>query len=205
MKTKVIVFDPAAPADGVTGEAVRAIRAGGLVVFPTETVYGLGGDGGRVEVVNRIYELKGRRWDKPLVRLIADLKEVENLFKKTAHRRLAETFWPGPLTLILEQPDGVRQGFRVPVCLFARKLAAECGVPLVATSANPSGGPEVVSGEEARRLFSGAVDLIVDGGTLAGTASTVLDLTVSPEKILRPGPITQKQIERFCVDFRRKM
>ena len=195
MKTEIIRLDPAGSPDEAAEAAARVIGAGGVVVFPTETVYGLGGDGGRGEVRERICEIKGRERDKPLARLIADPREVEGLLRDAGHRRLVEKFWPGPLTLVLRGPDGTKQGFRLPDFPFIRKVIGECGCPLVATSANPSGGPEITGGEEARAEFAGLVDLIIDGGEVSGSASTVLDLTVRPEKILREGPVSREEIE----------
>ncbi len=195
MKTEVITLDPASPSREAVETAARVIGAGGVVVFPTETVYGLGGDGGRAKVRDRIYEIKGRKRNKPLARLIADPREVEGLLEDAGHRRLVEKFWPGPLTLILREPDGTKQGFRLPDLLLIRKVIEECGCPLVATSANPSGGPELTDGEGAREGFIGLVDLILDGGEVSGTASTVLDLSVSPAKLLREGPVTREEIE----------
>ncbi len=195
MKTEIITLDPASPSEEAVEAAARVIGAGGVVVFPTETVYGLGGDGGRAKVRERIYEIKGRERKKPLARLIADPREVEDLLEDAGHHRLVEKFWPGPLTLILRGPDGSKQGFRLPDLLLVRKLIEKCGCPLVATSANPSGGPEVTDGEGAREGFDGLVDLILDGGKISGSASTVLDLSSAPAKLLREGPVTREEIE----------
>lgn len=197
MKTKIITLDPAAPSEKTLNETVRVIRKGGVLIFPTETVYGLGGDGRQVDVVNRIYEIKGREKRKPLSRLIADWKEVEALLEKAEHRRLAERFWPGPLTLILKLPDGSRQGFRFPDHIFVQRMIRRSKVPIVATSANLSREPEVATGEEAREKFSGQVDLILDGGRVSGCPSTVLDLSVYPEEILRKGPVSKEDMEKY--------
>ena len=195
MKTEVIKIDPLSPAEEIVKKAARIIRAGGLVVFPTETVYGLGGDGSSPEVVRRIYRIKARGRDKPLARLIGERGELDSIIWKSGHRKLAEKFWPGPLTLIVKWADGSRRGIRFPDHILTRRLIRESAVPLVATSANLSGEPAVTGGGEAREKFSGKVDLVLDGGKTGGKASTVLDLTVFPEKILRFGPISKEELE----------
>ena len=196
MKTSFLQIDPFAPDDRLIGYVARMIRAGKVVIFPTETVYGLGGDGGNPEVVKRIYRIKGRGGDKPLARLVGGWEELKGIEWGRGHRKLAELFWPGPLTLILRLADGSRQGIRFPDQPFLQEVIRRSGVLFVATSANLSGKPEAASGEEARRLFSGKVDLILDGGEVSGRPSTVCDLTVSPEKILREGPIPRAEIEK---------
>ncbi|MDP8213794.1 MAG: L-threonylcarbamoyladenylate synthase [Candidatus Euphemobacter frigidus] len=201
MRTQIIKLNAPGWRSEVLAEAARVVRGGGVIVFPTDTVYGLGGDGNRREVVERIYEIKKRRADKPLIRLIASLDEVESCLRNPDHRRVAEKFWPGPLTLILTLSDGSRRGFRFPGHDFLCRLIGEIGVEMVATSANPSGHSEITDGTVARRDFSGKVDLIIDGGEVSGRPSTVLDLTVSPERILREGPITREQIEA-CLGHR---
>ncbi|MFH1039238.1 MAG: L-threonylcarbamoyladenylate synthase [PVC group bacterium] len=182
-------------------EAGRILAEGGVILFPTETVYGLGGDGNNPAVVKRIYRIKKRSGNKPLVRLIADREKIRSLPAEEGQRRLLEEFWPGPLTVILRTPEGIHQGYRLPGHDFLRRLIEESGVALVATSANLSGEPAIIDGAAARRLFSGKVDLIIDGGEVAGAASTVLDLTASPERILREGPVTREEIEA-CLGHR---
>jgi L-threonylcarbamoyladenylate synthase len=196
MRTLSIRIDPHAPDSGVIARAAEAVKKGGVIVFPTETVYGLGGDAGRPEAVRRIYRIKGRPEEKPLVRLVADWEEMEEVRWDKEHRKLAQRFWPGPLTLILPFAGGGTQGFRFPDHDLTRRLVRAAGVPFAATSANRSGEAEAKSGEEAERIFFGEVDLILDAGEVRGQASTVLDLSVSPEKILRKGPISRKEIEK---------
>ncbi len=200
MSTIVLEVDLAAPAPEVLERFAAVLRSGGVAIFPTDTVYGIGGDGRRKEVIRRICQIKGRPEDKPLVRLISSPGAVSEWLTRLEDRHLAERFWPGPLTLILLLPGGLRRGFRCPDQQLIRELIKRSGIELAATSANLSGQPEVVSGEEARQIFSGKVDLILDGGMISGRPSTVLDLSVFPEKILRSGPVTRSEIEE-CLGY----
>ncbi len=195
MSATVLQIDTARPDPEIIKSAATILRRGGIAIFPTDTVYGIGGDGRREEVIRRICQIKGRPEDKPLVRLISSPEAVSEWLTRPEHRQLAERFWPGPLTLILLLPGGLRRGFRCPDQPLVRDLIKFSGIELAATSANLSGEPEAVSGEEACQIFSGKVDLILDGGRISGRPSTVLDLSVSPEKILRPGPVTRAEIE----------
>ena len=181
--------------------AGRIIACGGVVVFPTETVYGIGGDGSNPIVVDKIYRIKKRSGDKPLVRLIASLDPVRHLLDGEGELRLLEEFWPGPLTVILRSPEGATRGYRLPGHEFVRRMIEKSGVELVATSANRSGEPAITRGAMARREFGGRVDLIIDGGKVMGRSSTVLDLAVSPPRILREGPVTWAEIEA-CLGYR---
>lgn len=166
-----------------------------MVLFPTETVYGLGGDGRNPVVVERIYRIKKRSGDKPLVRLIADQSEIRPMLTEDGQAVLLRKYWPGPLTVILRTPEGGTCGYRIPGHEFVRRMIEESGVEMVATSANRSGEPAITDGFTARREFDGRVNLIIDGGKVSGTASTVLDLSVSPPRILREGPVTRDEIE----------
>ena len=195
LRTEILKLESNSAGNELLAAAADVIGRGGVIVFPTETVYGLGGAADLAEVVEKIYRIKGRKRDKPLPRLIAGIKEAEKLFPSPAHRRLARKFWPGPLTLILPVPGPGTRGFRVPAHRFARNLIRAAGCSLAVTSANRSGEEEVTDGRTARKLFEGRVDLIVDGGKVPGGASTVLDLTTRPERILRSGPVTREEIE----------
>ena len=181
--------------------AVRVLAGGGVVLFPTETVYGLGGDGGNPAVVERIYRIKKRSGDKPLVRLIADQSEIRPMLTEDGQAGLLRKYWPGPLTVILRTPEGITRGYRIPGHEFIRRMIEESGVEMVATSANRSGEPAIMDGAAARREFGGRVDLIIDGGKVTGIASTVLDLSVSPPRILREGPVPRAEIEA-CLGYR---
>lgn len=194
--TLLLCIDPSAADPAVVARAAEVVRKGGVIIFPTETVYGLGGDGGRVDVVRRIFAVKGRAEAKPLARIVADWEDLAGVASTPETRRVAEHFWPGPLTLILPLRDGRAQGFRFPDHALTRAIVRASGVPFVATSANRSGEAEVASGDEASRLFSGRVDAILDAGELRGMASTVLDLASSPARLLREGPVSRCEIEK---------
>jgi len=188
--------------------AVSVLRRGGLVAFPTDTVYGVGAIAFNPQAVARIYEVKGRPRSKAIPLLLtdaADLPLVAESIPPLAER-LAERFWPGPLTLVLHKraivPDVVTAGgdtvaVRVPDHPVARALIAALGTPLAATSANRSGEPSPVTAEEVLAQLGGRIDLILDGGHCpGGVPSTVLDLTVSPPAVLRPGPVSAQEIEQ---------
>ena len=182
------------------------IRAGGLVAFPTETVYGLGANGLDGEAVSRIFEAKGRPNDNPLILHIAkksDVKELWHSVPDTA-RVLMDTFWPGPLTLIYRKssivPDEVTAGLdtvavRMPEHKTALALIRAAGVPIAAPSANLSGKPSPTSAEHVKEDMDGRIDVIIDGGPCQfGVESTVLSLVGTPT-ILRPGGITREMLE----------
>ncbi len=194
--TLLLRIDPRAPDPDAVSPAAAAVKKGGIIVIPTETVYGLCGDGGRADVVKRIYAIKGRAENKPLTRLAADWGDLDEVGWRPEARRVAEKFWPGPLTLVLPLRDGGAQGFRFPDHALTRAIVREAQVRFVATSANRSGEPPAVDGEEAERIFGGVVDLILDGGKVGGAASTVLDLSVTPPRLLREGPVSRKELEK---------
>ncbi len=193
--TQYVDLNPSGWSQEILDNASGVLAGGGVILFPTETVYGLGGDGSNPEVVERIYRIKKRSGDKPLVRLLADRGEVRSWLAGEGQVRLQDRYLPGPLTVILRTDGGKPRGYRLPGHDFIRRVSEESGVEMVATSANRSGEPAITDGSTARRKFSGRVDLIIDGGKVSGTASTVLDLSVSPPRILREGPVTRDEIE----------
>ena len=169
----------------------RIIKEGGLVVFPTETVYGLGANGLNSEAVLKIFAAKGRPADNPLILHIAKKSELKPLWSHVPDnaRILADTFWPGPLTMIFNRssivPDEVTAGLDT--------VAA--GVPIAAPSANLSGKPSPTTAEHVRQDMDGRVDLIIDGGPCKyGLESTVVSLIGRPT-ILRPGAVTKEMLE----------
>ncbi len=187
-------------------ESVRVLRDGGIIVFPTETVYGVGALPFNKEAIERIYSVKNRNHSKAL---LLHISKVESL--KLARDipieafRLIDKFWPGPLSLILKASKEISEnlvgygntiGFRMPDDPFFRKLADMVG-PIAATSANKSGNPSPVSVESAYEQLGNAVDLYVDGGKIRiGVASTILDLTRNQPTVLRVGAISISEIER---------
>jgi L-threonylcarbamoyladenylate synthase len=187
--------------------AGELIRAGRLVAFPTETVYGLGANALNPDAVARIFEAKGRPHFDPLivhVRKIEDLESLVASFPETA-LRLAERFWPGPLTLVLpktrEVPDLVTAGLstvavRIPRHPVAQGLLEAAGVPIAAPSANRFGRLSPTRAEHVLEQLGDRIDYILDGGPSdVGVESTVLDLTTTPPRLLRPGGIPLEDLE----------
>jgi L-threonylcarbamoyladenylate synthase len=187
--------------------AATRLRKGGLVAFPTETVYGLGADALDPKAVARIFQAKQRpSWD-PLIVHVRDRAMARSLAKSVpaTFETLAEKFWPGPLTMVVEKaahvPDEVTAGrptvaMRMPRHPVAAMLLAEAGLPIAAPSANKFGRPSPTRAEHVLDDLGSSVELILDAGpTVLGVESTVLDLTQSPPAILRPGGVTREQLE----------
>lgn len=206
MKTRILKFNGENPDTTIIREAAAILREGGLVAFPTETVYGLGGDGLRAEASAKIYAAKGRPSDNPLILHIADQEQLTGLVRSVPEgaRRLMEAFWPGPLTLIFEKSDAVPYettggldtvAVRMPSHKGARALIRAAGVPVAAPSANLSGQPSPTGGEHVIRDLEGRVEMILDGGDVPlGLESTIVDVTGDTPVILRPGYVTLEQI-----------
>src|SRR6266700_2389264 len=189
-------------------EAVGCLKVGGLVAFPTETVYGLGADAANAEAVARLYEAKGRPAFNPLISHVPDIAAARRLGRfDAAAVRLAERFWPGPLTLVLPKaPDcpvaelataGLDTiAVRVPDHAVARNLLAAFGKPVVAPSANRSGHLSPTTAQHVLADLGGRVDLIIDGGpTLVGVESTIVACLGEPV-LLRPGGLSRADIEQ---------
>ena len=182
------------------------LRAGELVAFPTDTIYGVGAVVWDREAVAKLYTAKLRSLDKAIPVLLADAAGLDLIARDVspAARRVAERFWPGPLTIVVAKascvPDEVTSGgdsvaVRVPDHSLARALIRAAGAPLATTSANLSGGPSPVTADEVAAQLAGRVGMILDGGRCpGGIASTVVDLTGPIPVILRPGPIGLEQI-----------
>ena len=188
-------------------EASLILRQGGLVAFPTETVYGLGANGLDAEAVNKIYEAKGRPQDNPLILHIAEVKQLFGLVKSVP--LLAETlmkyFWPGPLTLVFQKNDKIPAeasgglqtiAIRQPAHPVALELVREAGVPVAAPSANIAGRPSPTTANHVLHDLQGRVDMVIDGGqTNVGLESTVVDVTGGVPVLLRPGAVTAEMLE----------
>ncbi|MBX3442895.1 MAG: threonylcarbamoyl-AMP synthase [Planctomyces sp.] len=198
------------PASEITQDldlAAATLRRGGLVAFPTETVYGLGADALNAQAVARIFEAKGRPHFDPLIVHIADEQGLARIAADCPDvaRRLIGRFWPGPLTLVLrkrpEVPDLVTAGLdtvgvRLPDHPLARELIARCGRPLAAPSANRFGCISPTRAEHVAEQLEDRIDLILDGGPCrVGVESTVLDVTGSRARLLRPGGVPQEDLE----------
>lgn len=188
-------------------EAARVLRDGGLVVFPTDTVYGIFVDPGNSEAVRRVYDVKGRDSSRPLQLLVAKVQDIALVAKDIPDPawRAARIFLPGGLTLVLPKADnvapavvagGATVGVRVPDMEQCVEVIEAFGSPVAATSANRSGEPSPRTAEEAAAQIGELVDLIVDGGLCpVGIDSTVLDMTTESPRLLRVGAITQIALE----------
>lgn len=187
-------------------EAARILASGGLVAFPTETVYGLGGNALCEETVKKIYDAKGRPSDNPLIVHVASKEDVYRIAETVPEtaEKILDTLCPGPVTFILYKsdlvPDAVTAGgktvaIRFPENEIARALIAQSGVPVAAPSANLSGRPSPTKAEHVIEDLSDRIDCIIDGGACrVGLESTVIDLTVNPPRILRPGGVPQETL-----------
>ena len=207
METRVIKVDTSADLKARLKDAADLIRRGELVAFPTETVYGLGGDAFNEQAAARIYAAKGRPSDNPLIVHIADLWQVDLAACHIPHiaRQVMEHFWPGPLTVILPKrqnlPAGTTGGLdtvavRMPCHQVARALIRESGTLIAAPSANTSGRPSPTSARHVYEDLEGKIPMILDGGPVGiGIESTILDLTGETPTILRPGFIGRDQLE----------
>ncbi|MCX5665797.1 MAG: L-threonylcarbamoyladenylate synthase [Candidatus Omnitrophica bacterium] len=199
MKASVIKIDPEKPDKEKIAAAAKIIKNGGLVVFPTETVYGIAANLLDEKALERLYRVKARPEGKPFTVHISDLKMIRDMgcvITVTAEKLIAR-FWPGPLTIILKSDDGRKIGFRMPANKTALELIRASGVPVVAPSANLSGRPAPVTADEAMADLEGKIDMIIDGGRAeVGLESTVVDLTVDPFKIMRAGAIKEEELSR---------
>ena len=204
-----VFVDPGAPQRDAIQEAAKWIRNGGVVAIPTDTLYGLACDPFRADAVARVFAVKGRAAERALPLIAADAAQV------AAHlgtltplgARLAERFWPGPLTLILAAPASLARdvtgdtgtvGVRVPADDVARAIAAACERPVTATSANISGGPSTSDPNEVERTLGDRIDLLIDtGATRGGSPSTIVDVTSAQPRLVRAGAIAWDEIQTW--------
>ena len=196
--TKIIKVDPKNPEDKHLWGAAEAIKNGGLVIIPTETVYGIAANGLNQKTLERLYEIKKRTKDKPLSLHIANKEKVEELASgiTPAAYRLMDKFWPGPLTVVLNSKEKGSLGIRMPDNRIALEIIRQAGVPVVCPSANISGEKPPVTFEEAIKDLDGLVDLAVNSGPTEHKAeSTIVDLTSEGAKIIREGAIKKNEIE----------
>ena len=187
-------------------KAAEIIKRGGLVAFPTETVYGLGANGLDENAVPKIYEAKGRPSDNPLILHISKLDEIEDIVKEIPKSALilAEEFWPGPLTMVFKKSERIPYrttgglesvAIRMPSNKIARELIKAAGVPIAAPSANSSGRPSPTKAAHVIYDLDGKIDMVIDGGEVdIGIESTIVDVTGEVPVILRPGFITEKML-----------
>lgn len=214
METKVLKVNEEVSTNELS-LAADLLKRGGLVAFPTETVYGLGADALDEVAAKKIYEAKGRPSDNPLIVHVASVQALKDLavdIPNSAYQ-LAEAFWPGPLTMILKKSQKVPYGttggldtvaIRMPNHPIALKLIEASGVYVAAPSANSSGKPSPTMAQHVIDDLSGRIDMVIDGGkSVIGLESTIVDLTSERPCILRPGYITQNMLEEVVgpVDY----
>ena len=207
MKTEIEKLNLEAIDDKIIAKAAAIIRDGGLVAFPTETVYGLGADAMQASAAKKIYEAKGRPSDNPLIVHIADVSALRNLTDEVPGKavKLAKAFWPGPLTMIVKKSAAVPYettggmdtvAVRMPNHPVALALIAASGTYIAAPSANTSGRPSPTTAEHVMTDLNEKIPLILDGGSVGiGIESTIIDLTEETPMILRPGYITQEMLQ----------
>lgn len=209
MKTKIVKINREGKEEELIQEGAKIIQEGGLVAFPTETVYGLGANGLSEEAVGKIFAAKGRPQDNPLILHVHSIEGVNELVEEVPEvARLAmEKFWPGPLTILFKRsnkvPDIITAGLdtvaiRMPENPIALKLIQLANRPIAGPSANLSGRPSPTSAAHVAEDLMGKIDMIIDGGTTGiGLESTVLDLSGGTPMILRPGKVTLEDLREI--------
>lgn len=195
--------------EDVITSAVAIVSRGGVIAYPTETIYGLGADATNEQAIRRIFEIKGRDFANPISVIIGDPRDIYPLVRNVTDtaQKLMAAFWPGPLTIVFESADGVlplitantgKIGIRLTSHEVARQIAAKTGKPLTATSANLSGAPECANASDVAAQLGDKIDAIIDLGNTPGTiGSTIIDVTCAPFAILREGAISRKTIEKY--------
>jgi L-threonylcarbamoyladenylate synthase len=198
--SEVVRIDPAQPASHLIDKAAEVINGGGVIIYPTETLYGLGVNPLDSQAMKRLYAIKGRMETKPIPFLIKDQKMLETFVEDIPPigRQLIKRYWPGALTLIFRAKKGLPLplrggsgtiGLRISSHPIARLIVETVDAPLTSTSANPAGEGDFIDVQSIAQAFGDQVDLIVDGGTVPGVGSTVIDLTVTPPRVVREGMI----------------
>lgn len=214
MNTQIIKVDPEHPDIEQVRIAAKILREGGLVAFPTETVYGLGGDAEDAGASKAIYAAKGRPSDNPLIVHICDYSQLVKISSSLPPeaKKLSDAFWPGPMTLIVNKNDVIPHettggldtvAVRFPSHPVANALIRESGCMIAAPSANTSGRPSPTKAEHVIHDLSGKIDAIIDGGPVQiGLESTIVDLTEDVPTILRPGYINKEMLESVVGEVR---
>ena len=208
MNTKIIKISPSIIEIDKIDEIVEVLRRDGVIVYPTETFYGLGANGFSARAIQEVYRLKKREALKPLSVVISDISMLDQLVSEIPplFRPLISKYWPGPLTIILkaspEVPMELQGGGTIGVRLtghkWVRSLVGQAHFPITATSANTSGEKEISSPHLAKDLYEGKVDLIVDGGVTQGIVpSTVVDMSGGEPRLVREGGIPSSQLKKF--------
>jgi len=204
----VLKVDPHRPEPDKIRVAAEVLKQGGLVAFPTETVYGLGANALDEKAVLRIFDAKNRPADNPIIVHVANRDDIYVLAEHVPQiaEKLIDEFWPGPLTLLFVKSDAVPNAVtaglatvavRMPSHAVAHALISEAGMPVAAPSANLAGRPSPTSAKHVLDDLSGRIEVLIDGGGIGyGVESTVLDLTTDPSTVLRPGPVTVEELRR---------
>lgn len=205
MQTKIVRANPHNLDLGVIKEAAGILQRGGIVAFPTETVYGLAADYNNKSTISRLYDIKKRPKDKPFTIHIAQkdkiIEYIDGMDELT--KRLIDEFWPGPLTIIVKSKDAKPLGFRMPANRMAIELIKQSNLTIVAPSANISGMPEPVEAFSVAKAFDGLIDMIIDAGpTEIGISSTILDVSGIRPRILREGSNIDK-IKSFLNEYKK--
>ncbi len=203
---KIVYLDPGNPKVEIIDAVVGVIKVGGVIVYPTDTVYGLGVDALNTNAVLRIFKIKGRPLDQPLPVAVSGLEMAEGLASvDDKARKLIRVFWPGALTLVLEKRPivpsivvggGATVGLRMPNHAVPLMILDMLGLPLISSSANKHRMPSPLEAGEALRQVGQEVDLILDCGKVGGQSSTIVDLTKAPPLIIRKGPVTKEMLEK---------
>ncbi len=203
---KVIKIDPDTPKHSRIEQAADYLRDGGVIGYPTETVYGLGCNVFRADAVDRIFKLKHRDRSKALILIAGDIMQIGDMVEEIPEpaERLIANFWPGPLTLIFKASPRIKQcgigtsktvAIRIPDSAICQELIKETGFPLVSTSANRSGAPAATTAQQVIDIFGSELDLVIDGGpTRESIPSTLVDITRTPARIVRKGAISDLEI-----------
>lgn len=202
----ILRINPRKPDPQLIIQAAKVLIGGGIIGYPTETVYGIGCNAFNAAAVDRIYELKGRDRGKAMIVIAGDILQVRELVKEIppAAEKLIDNFWPGPLTIIFHAAERMNAVFRgahntiavrIPDSRISLSLIRQTGFPLISTSANCAGQPPSTTAEEVAAVFGSQLDLIIDGGpTPAKMPSTVVDVTRVPVRIVRQGAVSALEI-----------
>jgi len=200
-QARLLRIDRQHPPPELIAKAATVLRAGGVIAYLTDTLYGLGANAFNAAAVQRVFEVKSRRQEKALPVIIGNLNALPAVVQEipAAAKKLIEHFWPGPLSLIMPASpslpallhgDTGKVAVRWPACKVAQALAIAAGRALTATSANRSGAPPAQEADEVLRSLGGQIDLIIDSGAAVETRlSTMIDVTVSPPRLTREGAI----------------
>ncbi len=190
---------------GAIEEAARLLKSGHLITFPTDTLYGVGADILNAQAIQQLYVAKGRSLKKGIPVLLSDIGKLEDIVRQTPDfaLSLAQKYWPGPLTLILPKQDHIpgiispddNVAVRVPDNDVARKFIRSSGGAVATSSANRSGEPPALNAQEALAALGDSIAAVLDGGRVVlGVASTIVDCTISPPRILREGPLSSEDL-----------